>query len=125
EPTERSQERPIRPGQAHASRLAPKNRQLVPQHQDLEILRSARARRHHHQTERSPTREIHQRPKHPTPPSTDSATEPNLPATPAQIGANEFLNPTRSPSNEEQQVANVDNNRMPRGSRTRSPGQQF
>ncbi len=66
--TERSQQRPIRTRKSRPSRLTPKNRKLVTQEQDLELLRATRPCQQPHQREQIPQREIDERPEQAAPP---------------------------------------------------------
>lgn len=78
-------------------RLAPKNGQLVPQHQDLQILRPLRSHRQHNQPEHTAKPQGYTSDQSTDPPSTDSKRESKLPAPPSPVGMLDFLNPTRLP----------------------------
>src|SRR6266496_265454 len=60
---QRRQQRSIGPRQPWPSRLPPQNSQLVPQHKNLQFLRSARPPQQPHQREQVPHDEIHKRPE--------------------------------------------------------------
>jgi hypothetical protein len=78
--TERGEQRSVSPGQPRPSRLTPKNRKLVTQEQDLELLRTTRPCQQPHQREQIPHHEIDERPEQAAPSSTDGKSpEPNEP----------------------------------------------
>jgi hypothetical protein len=78
--TERGEQRSVSPGQPGPSRLTPKNRKLVTQEQDLELLRTTRPCQQPHQREQIPHHEIDERPEQAAPSSTDGkSSEPNEP----------------------------------------------
>jgi hypothetical protein len=78
--TERSEQRSIRTRQPRPSRLTPKNRKLVTQEQDLELLRATRSCQQPHQREQIPQHEKTNVQSKQAPPETDGKSpEPNEP----------------------------------------------
>jgi hypothetical protein len=60
-PAERGQQQPIARRELRPPHLSPQDRQLVPQHEDLELLRALAAPEQHHQLEQTADEEVHHR----------------------------------------------------------------
>jgi hypothetical protein len=60
-PAERSQQQPVIRRELRPPHLPPQDRQLVPQHQDLELLRALATREQHDQLEQTAGEDVHQR----------------------------------------------------------------
>jgi hypothetical protein len=85
-PTERSQEKPVGWRELRPPHLPPQNRQLVPQHQDLELLRALAAREQQDQLEQTAGKDVHQRQGHEQPPGDGTPTLPRpQPCAPPQL----------------------------------------
>jgi hypothetical protein len=67
-PTQRSQEQPVRLSQLRPPPLPAQDRELVPQHQDLQLLRPRRPTTEHHQPEQTANDHVRKRPQHAPPP---------------------------------------------------------
>ena len=65
-PTQRGQERAISPRQPRPTRLTPQHRHLVPQHQDLQLLRPTRPPQQEDEREQTARRQIRKRPQQTT-----------------------------------------------------------
>jgi len=93
--TQRRQQKPVRLAQPRALPWAAQDRDLLPEHQDLQLLRARRARHEHHQLEQTADTE-HAR-DHSTRDLERTGNGPTLPSPYRTIpsGVTEFLNPTR------------------------------
>jgi hypothetical protein len=59
--------------QLRSPRLAAQDRQFVPKHQDLQLLRPRRPTKEHHQPEQTANDHVRERPRHTRPPKTGIA----------------------------------------------------
>ena len=92
-PAQHRQQRPISPRQPRPRRLAAEDRQLVAQHEDLQLLRATRPPQQPDQREQVPDNEIHERPEQTAlPPPQHKAM--NLASPTPRRTADEFANPT-------------------------------
>jgi hypothetical protein len=67
-PAECSQEKPVAWRELRPPHLPPQDRQLMPQHQDLKLLRALTAPEQHDQLEQTACKDVHQRRKQEQPP---------------------------------------------------------
>src|SRR5439155_23483064 len=67
-PTQRSQEQPVRLSQLRPPPVPAQDRELVPQHKDLQLLRSRRPATEQHQLEQTANDQVRERPQHARPP---------------------------------------------------------
>jgi hypothetical protein len=97
-PRERCEDCPIHGPKRSSPRLAAQNRQLMPEHEDLQLLRALRSAQQHDQLKQPTERHIEERPNHPRPPESGEGEGIEPPAKPPVKPLTEFLNPTGSPS---------------------------
>jgi hypothetical protein len=97
--TKRRQQQPVRLAQPRSPRLAAQDRQLVAQHQDLQLLSPPRPTKEHHQLEQTPNDQVRKRQEHARPPEGGNRrTLPNRQLSTPRPRVTEFSNPTRAPS---------------------------
>ena len=94
--TQRRQEQPIRLSQLLPPRLPAQDRELVPQHKDLQLLRPRRTAADDNQFEQTANDQVRKRPQHTRPPTDGKASYPAATSTTSPTHVTEFSNPTRS-----------------------------
>ena len=83
---QRRQQRPISPRQPRRRGLPAEDRQLLPEHEDLQLLRATRPSQQPDQREQVPDNEIHERPKQTALPRPQQSAEPSEPDAPESRG---------------------------------------
>jgi hypothetical protein len=93
---ERREDRPIPGPKRRSPRLPPNDRQLMPEHQDLQLLRALRSTQQHDQLKQPTERHIEERPNHARPPELAEGEAIEPPAKPTRQTANRVSEPHAS-----------------------------
>ena len=125
-PAQRREQRAISRARSRPSELAPRDRELVAEHQDLDLLALARAQPQREQLKHSAYRPIEERPEHAPPPQIAAKRRGNLttsgpPSRAAQARNRLFESPLNTPGSPQSKPSSARNRTVSSRSSTTSP----